>query len=492
MAVDNIARGMAARAISVVDELEIDSGIPPMTSATVDKVLSNDGVTAKWVDTPSVDRTPPEFLITLTENPNNGTYTADRTYNQIKAAYDAGKILAVLVGNGKLPMVNAEVNGDNGAGFTFGYTELRAHGASVVTRAIHYLHSASDDIWSESGSDGEYIQTSGGAMAGPLTLFGNPVNEHEAASKSYVDSRIFKIVFTRNEVAGLNADKTIGEINTAVSEGKILIGVVGNEEYHLAHYGNGEIILSGISGNISTNIMYVAGAWTQTTETMLSTKGGTLEGPLDMGGNSITNIQKVHIDGNAPLYLGSTVESSGTNGTRLTGTTSGEAAFVKADKQSDYVPVFVGDPTHNNHSANKKYVDEAVAGRLPMVSAQTGQLKAYLQNGSNPDVCLVSDSGSASSITRYNGAGQIVVNPVPTANNHVTNKKYVDDIAAKELPLTGGTISGNLMVGGNLSVSGTMSALQAPTSNTDVCNKGYVDGIFSYDSAMKTLTITTA
>ena len=475
MAVDNIARGMAARAISAVDELEIDSGIPQMTSATVDKVLSNDGVTAKWVDTPSVDRTPPEFLITLTEDQNNGTYTADRTYNQIKAAYDAGKILAVLVGNGKLPMVNAEVNGDNGAGFTFGYTELRAHGASVVTRAIHYLHSASDDIWSESGSDGEYVQTSGGAMAGPLTLYNHPSNEYEAVSKGYVDNRVFKITFTRDVVAGLNADKTIDEINAAITDNKIVIGVVGSEEYRLAYHGADGIIFSGISGSISTNIMYLNGAWTQTTEAMLPVKGGTLEGSIDANHNKITNIQKIHIDGAAPLYLGSTIEPTGTNGTRLTGTTAGAAAFVKADKQNEYVPVYVGTPTDNEHSANKKYVDEAVAGRLPMVSAQTGQLKAYLQNGSSPDVCLVSDNGGVSSITRYDGSGQIVVNPAPTANNHVTNKKYVDDAVAKGLPISGGTVSGNLMVGGNLTVSGTASTLKAPVENVDICNKAYVD-----------------
>lgn len=492
MAVDSIARGLAARALTEVSGLEVDSGIPAMSNVTADKYLSNDGTNAVWIDAPEADKVAPEFLITLTEDTGNDTYTADKTYNQIKAAYDSGHILSVIIGNGKLPMTNAEVNGDNGAGFTFGYTEIRAQGSAVVTRSVHYLHSGTDDLWTEATTEGEYIQTSGGAMAGPLTLSGVPINEHEAVSKGYVDSRIFKVVFTRNAVAGLNADKTIGEINTAISEGKTLIGIVGNEEYHLAYYKNGEIILSGISGNISTNIMYSGGAWAQVTEVMLSTKGGQMLGNLDMNHNNINNAQKIHIDGNAPLYLGSTIESSGTSGTRLTGTTAGAAAFVKADSQADYVPVYVGTPTENNHSANKKYVDDAISGRLPIIPAQAGQLKAYLQNGTNPDVCIVSDNGSASSIVRYTSSGQIVAKPAPTANNHVANKKYVDDAVAGDLPLTGGTISGNLMVGGNLSVSGTMSALQAPTNDVDVCNKAYVDGIFSYDSATKTLTITTA
>ena len=486
MATDNVARGLAAHALSVavagggdhpVESVNGKTGKVNLTAADVGAEPAGSGA---------------KFIINLTENVGNGTYTADKAYADIKGAYDANKVIVVHLDSSELPLMNVQFAQNGGAGFTFGYTEVRTGGTSVSTRSIHYLHDAGGDKWEDSDVAGEYLSVNGGTMVGNLTLSASPVNEHDAADKSYVDNRVFKVTFTRDPLAGLNANKTIDEVNAAITDGKIVIGVIDANEYRLAYHGGGEIILSGISGNISTDIMYTDGAWSQATETMLPTSGGNMTGDIDMGGRKITNVQKVHIDGSAPLYLGSTIEAAGTSGTRLTGTTAGAAAFVKADKQTDYVPVFVGTPTDNSHSANKKYVDDAVAGRLPIVSAQTGQLKAYLQNGDTPDVCVVSDSGANSSITRYTSTGQVIVNPAPTENNHVANKKYVDDVAAKELPLTGGTISGNLMVGGNLSVSGTMSALQAPTSNTDVCNKGYVDSIFSYDSATKTLTITTA
>lgn len=486
MATDNLARGLAAHALSVavagggdhpVESVNGKTGKVNLTAADVGAEPAGSGA---------------KFIINLTENVGNGTYTADKAYADIKGAYDANKVIVVHLDSSELPLMNVQFAQNGGAGFTFGYTQVGEATKNVTTRSIHYLHTADSDEWKDADAEGEYLPISGGTMAGTLTLFGSPSNEHDAADKSYVDGRVFKVTFTRDPVAGLNADKTNEEINSAITDNKVVIGVIGSDEYRLAYHGADGIIFSGISGSISTNIMYAENAWTQTTEAMLPTKGGAMSGNLDMNNNSITNVQKIHVDGTAPLYIGSTIEASGTSGTRLTGTTAGAAAFVKADKQTDYVPVFVGTPTDNSHSANKKYVDDAVAGRLPIVSAQTGQLKAYLQNGDTPDVCVVSDSGANSSITRYTSTGQVIVNPAPTENNHVANKKYVDDIAAKELPLTGGTISGNLMVGGNLSVSGTMSALQAPTSNTDVCNKGYVDGIFSYDSATKTLTITTA
>ena len=486
MATDNVARGLAAHALSVavagggdhpVESVNGKTGKVNLTAADVGAEPAGSGA---------------KFIINLTESVGNGTYTADKSYTDIKDAYDANKVIAVHLDSSELPLMNVQFAQNGSAGFTFGYTEVRTGGASVSTRSIHYLHDAGGDKWEDSDVEGEYLSVNGGTMVGNLILSASPVNEHDAADKSYVDNRVFKVTFTRDPLAGLNADKTIDEVNAAITDGKIVIGVIDSNEYRLAYHGGGEIIFSGISGSISTNIMYAENAWSQTTETMLSTKGGEMSGNLDMNNNSITNVQKIHVDGAAPLYIGSTIEASGTSGTRLTGTTAGAAAFVKADKQTDYVPVFVGTPTDNSHSANKKYVDDAVAGRLPIVSAQTGQLKAYLQNGDTPDVCLVSNNGATSSIARYTDSGQVVVNPAPTENNHVANKKYVDDVAAKELPLTGGTISGNLMVGGNLSVSGTMSALKAPTNDVDVCNKAYVDGIFSYDSTTKKLTITTA
>lgn len=146
---------------------------------------------------------------------------------------------------------------------------------------------------------------------------------------------------------------------------------------------------------------------------------------LNMGEHSISNIQKLHIDGTAPLYIGQVIETQDPNKPRLTGVVnSNAAAFVKSDKQSEYVPVFVGTPSDNNHAATKKYVDDN-----------------------------------------------------------------------RGLSSTGGNITGDLSIGGKLSVTGVASCTTAPTQGVDLCNKQYVDGkfgsIFNYDAETRTLTITT-
>lgn len=146
---------------------------------------------------------------------------------------------------------------------------------------------------------------------------------------------------------------------------------------------------------------------------------------LNMGEHSISNIQKLHVDGTAPLYIGQVIETQDPNKPRLTGVVnSNAAAFVKSDKQSEYVPVFVGTPTDNNHAATKKYVDDN-----------------------------------------------------------------------KGLSSTGGNVTGDLSIGGKLSVTGAASCPTAPTQGVDLCNKQYVDGkfgsIFNYDAETRTLTITT-
>lgn len=99
------------------------------------------------------------YVITLTEI-GDGSYTSDRTYEEIKSAYDNNQILVVKVGDGLLPLLNAEINAD-GAGFTFGYTQVSANSDHVVTRAIHYLYSDKTpavDEWTDATETTEYLK----------------------------------------------------------------------------------------------------------------------------------------------------------------------------------------------------------------------------------------------------------------------------------------------------------------------------------------------
>lgn len=84
---------------------------------------------------------------------------------------------------------------------------------------------------------------------------------------------------------------------------------------------------------------------------------GLIDTDLNMNEHAIINAHKISTDGPAPLYIGATIEASGTNAPRLTGATDGTAAFVKADTQSEYVAISVGTPTASNHAVTKEYSD---------------------------------------------------------------------------------------------------------------------------------------
>lgn len=85
----------------------IDTGIPPITSETTGHFLSNDGNVTHWQEFASAD-----FIIGLTEE-NQGHYTADKTYVQIKAAFDSKENIAVQYDSSRLPLINAQF-ADNG------------------------------------------------------------------------------------------------------------------------------------------------------------------------------------------------------------------------------------------------------------------------------------------------------------------------------------------------------------------------------------------
>lgn len=314
------------------------------------------------------------FVINLTESAaHDGTYTADKQYIEIKQAYDNNiDIMAIVNGNGRLTLMNAEFSNDNG-GFTFGYTQVRADGQTIVTRAIHYLHTQDEDKWED------------------------------------------------------------------------------------ADYNSEPLLLS----------------------------GGTMSGSINMAANSITNVQKVHVNGQAPLYLGSTIEQSGTAGVRLTGTTGGTAAFVAPDSQSTYRPVAVGEPTANEHATSKTYVDGQLSNKVDKITANQGQLKAYCVNGEQQDQCLITTNGEANSIARYDANGRLTVKSAPVSDNQVATKAYVDGKGASSSPIVH-----DMYVTGNLSVTGTASSTKDPVNSVDLVTKKYLDERFSFDEATSTLTIT--
>lgn len=470
----------------------VDTGLPPITAETSGYFLSNDGNVTHWQTIGSEN-----FVIQLTEHTAEDTYTADKTWVEIKAAYEAKQNIVVRVDSSELQLMNAQFANGDSAGFTFGYTQVMYDGEAVTTRAIHYFHTDDGDEWKGADETTEYLKITGGTMDGALTLAGDPLENNHAATKRYVDDRTFVVMFSQHPTAGLTTQIDIREITQAILDKRLVYATLNGDTYNVSASSAADVSFSHVDAESKqvTTIFYnsVDSTWNKQTNTYLPTTGGTMSGGINMGANAITNVQKIHVDGTAPIYIGPTIEQ-GVNAPRLVGSTSGEAAFVKASSHSEYVPVSVGNPTQNSHAvnmgflagealadqptqphqiANKDYVDSCTGKCVQAVDSPNGILKAYLQNGARQDVCVVSDSGLVSSIARYTAKGHLIDQGTPTENNHLANKQYVDNA------VKAGVFSGNVQVGGDLTINGTASVLKPPTQDVDIPNKGYVDASLS-------------
>lgn len=127
---------------------------------------------------------------------------------------------------------------------------------------------------------------------------------------------------------------------------------------------------------------------------------GKIDSELDMNEHAIGNVHKISTNGPAPLYIGPTIESVETNSPRLTASSDGSAAFVKASTQNEYVPVSVGEPMQSYHAATKNYVD-----------GKTGAIQA-------------------SAILKSGGTmvGKLKLTGTPTEDSEAVTKAYADAI----------------------------------------------------------------
>ena len=211
-----------------------------------------------------------------------------------------------------------------------------------------------------------------------------PTADYHPATKKYVDDAVagsgggdgvFKVTLTANQTAGYDANKTIDEIQAAISANKIVIAVVDSDEYPLKYHTETELRFTSIELNRSVLVLYSDGVWTMQDTNMLKTSGGNVNGNINMNSNAITNIQKLHVDGEAPVYIGSTIETGVTNASRITGIAGGGVAIVRANTQSTYDPLFIADPTNINHAATKNYVDNKLTSIQGYDATKTQTLK---------------------------------------------------------------------------------------------------------------------
>lgn len=286
--------------------------------------------------------------------------------------------------NGHLRVKFADIGRDLSTGSFSGYTSLYTKSVIVtITNGIATTIDVDGTLETKILNMYGYGNHFGGLTVTNTEVY-TPTADYHPATKKYVDDTVagagggggvFKVTLTANQTAGYDANKTIDEIQAAISANKIVIAVVDNDEYPLKYHTETELRFTSIELNRSVLVLYSDGVWTMQDTNMLKTSGGNVNGNINMNSNAITNIQKLHVDGEAPVYIGSTIETGVTNASRITGIAGGGVAIVRANTQSTYDPLFIADPTNINHAATKNYVDNKLTSIQGYDATKTQTLK---------------------------------------------------------------------------------------------------------------------
>ena len=254
------------------------------------------------------------------------------------------------------------------------------------------------------------------------------------------------------------------------------------------------------SGGDAANKTYVD----NNTSNKLPLAGGTMTGAINMNNHYIDGVSNI----NANIVNANFLDSN-----------TGDPIVVSANLDFSINDKIVNlpAPTDGGDATNKTYVDDQDALKVSKSGdTMSGNLDmgGYDVNGANVVNSNYFGSSTNSVITFNNNldfnSDTFLINlPAPVNGGDATNKTYVDDNTSNKLPLAGGTMSGNIDMGGvnsitnvdivntttiaNLANNGgfnfdnntielggtidTITNLAAPTNGTDATNKTYVDGV---------------
>lgn len=163
------------------------------------------------------------------------------------------------------------------------------------------------------------------------------------------------------------------------------------------------------------------------------------------------------LSANGAVSLGSSVTIAGgtINNTQIGNVTPSSAAFTTASASSGFTGNLTGNVTGNVTGDVTGNLTGNVAGNVT-TSSGTSTFNNVTINGT-----LDMNAGSAGTITGL---------ATPSGSSDAANKGYVDTQDALRLLLSGGTMSGNIAMGGNL-----VTGLGAPSNSGDATSKTYVD-----------------
>ena len=330
-----------------------------------------------------------------------------------------------------------------------------------------YTKSESDTKYELKGATGGGggLSASGFTMTGDIDMENNkilksadPITSKSATNKEYVDNNFLSkhdglilgnIAMSGQSITNLNP--TPQSFNDAVTKKYV------DDSISLA----GGLSITGITmqGDINMNGHNVTGLADPTNDDMAASKGyvdsnfldlagGTMVGSANMGGYDVSNLP------DDPPTDNSAASKKYVDG-KITGgggpLTSGFSMTGNINMQQNEIINLPDVPSVDHSAASKKYVDDH------FVSSSGDVMTGNLDMG-----------------------GHVVVNVgVPTSNLDLTNKKYVDDEITKvkshgstnTLRKSGGTMTGDINMGG-YEVIGVTSV---PSFNNSLVNKKYVD-----------------
>jgi len=323
------------------------------------------------------------------------------------------------------------------------------------------------------------LSSSGGTMAGALTLASDPAAPLQAATKNYVDNQVATLVpTTGGTLAGaltLAGDPTSAlqattkqytdaQVATAVPKtGGTLSGALT------------------LAGDPTSALQAATKQYTDAqVATAVPKSGGTMTGPLMLAADPASQLQaatkqyadaRVLRSGDAltgPLMLAADPTAASQAATKNYVDTQLGTALPKSGGALTGVLTLASDPTASTQAATKRYVDTQVATALPL---NGGTLAGALMLASDPAAASQAatkhyvDGQVATALPLGGGTltGALSLASDPTAASQAATKHYVDTQVAAAVPLSGGTLTGVLTLASD------------PTAASQAATKHYVD-----------------
>jgi hypothetical protein len=267
-----------------------------------------------------------------------------------------------------------------------------------------------------------------------------------------------------------------------------VVGSLGNQEASAAAITGGTAAGVAITGGTINNTPIggsTAAAITGTVVTATTNFAGALTG--DVTGNT-TGTHTGAVTGNVTGNLTGNVTAS-------TGTSSFNDVTINGglnmNAGTTATITNLTSPTNSGDAATKGYVDAQVAAivdsapaaldTLNELAAALGDDASFSTTVTNSIAAKLPLSGGTMSGNIAMGTNKITGLGTPSSSTDAATKAYVDSASSSGLPTTGGTMTGNIVMGSN-----KVTSTATPTTDDDLTRKAYVDSILGSATAAAT------